>query len=69
MDFETPEYGIPAFLTMLLIPLTQSISFGIGVGFISYVVVMLLRGRGREVSPWMYGIAVLFLISFVWGAL
>ena len=69
MDFETPEHGIPSFLTMLLIPLTQSISFGIGVGFISYVVVMLLRGRGREVSPWMYGIAALFLISFLWGAL
>lgn len=68
MDFETPEHGIPAFLTMLLIPLTQSISFGIGVGFISHVVVMLLRGRGREVSPWMYGIALLFAISFAWGA-
>ncbi|GIV14829.1 MAG: xanthine/uracil permease [Armatimonadota bacterium] len=68
MDFQTPEHGIPAFLTMLLIPLTQSISFGIGVGFISHVVVMLLRGRGREVSPWMYGIALLFAISFVWGA-
>ncbi|GBC95919.1 Guanine/hypoxanthine permease PbuO [bacterium HR16] len=68
MDFESPEHGIPAFLTMLLIPLTQSISFGIGVGFISHVVVMLLRGKGREVSPWMYGIALLFAISFAWGA-
>ncbi|MGC8784330.1 MAG: NCS2 family permease [Armatimonadota bacterium] len=68
MDFVTPEHGIPAFLTMLLIPLTQSISFGIGVGFISYVVVMLLRGKGREVSPWMYGIALLFAISFAWEA-
>jgi AGZA family xanthine/uracil permease-like MFS transporter len=67
MNFETPEQGIPAFLTMLLIPFTQSISFGIGVGFISHVVVMLMRGKGREVSPWMYGIAVLFAISFVWG--
>lgn len=68
MDFQTPEHGIPAFLTMLLIPFTQSISFGIGVGFISHVIVMLLRGRWREVSPWMYGIALLFAISFAWGA-
>ncbi len=67
MDFDSVEEGIPAFLTMLLIPFTQSISFGIGVGFISHVVVMLLRGRGREVSPWMYGIALLFAISFAWG--
>ncbi len=68
MEFTAPEQGIPAFLTMLLIPFTHSISFGIGVGLISYVVVMLLRGRGREVSPWMYGIAVLFAVSFAWGA-
>ncbi len=67
MEFETVEEGIPAFLTMLLIPFTQSISFGIGVGFISHVVVMLLRGRGGDVSPWMYAIALLFAISFAWG--
>lgn len=67
MDFESAEEGIPAFLTLLLIPLTQSISFGIGVGFISHVLVMVLRGRGREVSPWMYVIALLFAISFAWG--
>ncbi len=67
MEFDTVEEGIPAFLTMLLIPFTQSISFGIGVGFISHVIVMLLRGKGRDVSPWMYGIALLFAISFAWG--
>lgn len=67
MDFDTVEEGVPAFLTMLLIPFTQSISFGIGVGFISHVVVMLLRGSGRVVSPWMYGIALLFALSFAWG--
>lgn len=67
MDFDTVEEGVPAFLTMLLIPFTQSISFGIGVGFISHVATMLLRGRGREVSPWMYGIALLFALSFAWG--
>ncbi|MER3474517.1 MAG: hypothetical protein C4335_10910 [Armatimonadota bacterium] len=67
MEFDSVEEGIPAFLTMLLIPFTQSISFGIGVGFISYVVVMLLRGKGHAVSPWMYGIALLFALSFAWG--
>lgn len=67
MEFESVEEGIPAFLTMLLIPFTQSISFGIGIGFISYAVVMVLRGKASEVSPWMYGIALLFAVSFVWG--
>lgn len=67
MDFYTPEDGLPAFLTLLLIPLGQSISFGIGLGIISYVLIRCLRGKGREVSPWLYAIAALFLASFIWG--
>jgi AGZA family xanthine/uracil permease-like MFS transporter len=64
MELTTPDEGIPAFLTLLLVPLSQSISCGIGVGFISYVAIKVLRGRGSEVSPWLYGIAALFAISF-----
>ncbi|MGD0539130.1 MAG: NCS2 family permease [Verrucomicrobiota bacterium] len=67
MDLSTAEDGLPAFLTLLVIPLTQSISCGIGVGFIAQVVVKVLRGRGREVSPWLYGIAALFALSFALG--
>ncbi|HRZ54482.1 MAG TPA: NCS2 family permease, partial [Candidatus Paceibacterota bacterium] len=64
MDLETPDEGIPAFLTLLLIPMTQSISCGIGVGFIATVVVKVLGGKGRQVSPWLYGIALLFVLHF-----
>ena len=53
-----------AFLTLLLIPLTQSISCGIGVGFIATVAVKLLSGKGREVSPWFYAISLLFVLHF-----
>ena len=67
MDFATPEEGLPAFFTMMLIPLGQSISFGIGMGIISYVVVRVLRGKAGEVSLWLYTIAALFLASFIWG--
>ena len=67
MDLSTAEDGLPAFLTLLVIPLTQSISCGIGVGFIAQVVVKVLRGRGREVSPWLYAIAALFALSFALG--
>lgn len=67
MDFHTPEEGLPAFLTMLLIPLGQSISFGIGLGIISYVLIRVLRGKSREVSPWLYAIAILFMADFIWG--
>lgn len=67
IEFDQVEEGISAFLVLLLIPLTQSISFGIGVGFIAYVVAMTARGRAREVSAWLYLIALIFALSFAWG--
>ncbi|MBI4324572.1 MAG: NCS2 family permease [Chloroflexi bacterium] len=66
MNFSSVEEGLPAFLTIILIPLTQSISFGIGIGFIAYVLARCFGGKAREVSPWLYGIATLFLASFLW---
>ncbi len=67
MDLSSVEEGVPAFLTLLLVPLTQSISCGIGVGFISFVALKLVRGRGGEISPWLYGLALLFAANFIWG--
>lgn len=64
MDLDTSDEGIPAFLTLLLIPMTQSISCGIGVGFIATVVVKVLSGKARQVSPWLYAIALLFVLHF-----
>ena len=69
MDLSSVEEGMPAFLTLVLVPLTQSISCGIGVGFITFVALRLVSGRGREVSPWLYGISLLFVGSFIWGGL
>jgi AGZA family xanthine/uracil permease-like MFS transporter len=67
MDLASPDEGIPAFLTLLLIPLAQSISWGIGLGFIAQVAVKVCGGRWREVSPWLYVIALLFAFSFAWS--
>lgn len=67
MDVTTAEDGLPAFLTLLVIPLTQSIATGIGVGFISLVLVRVCRGRAAQVSLWLYAIAALFAASFIWG--
>jgi len=64
MDLASADEGIPAFLTLLLIPLTQSICWGIGVGFIVTVVVKVLSGKAREVSPWFYGISLIFVLHF-----
>jgi len=64
IDFRDYGTAIPAFLTLLVIPLTLSISRGIGIGFISYALLKLLSGRGREVSPVLWVLAALFALSF-----
>jgi adenine/guanine/hypoxanthine permease len=63
------DEAIPAFLTILTLPLTFNISYGIGFGFITYVLIKLSRGRPGEVHPLLYGAALLFALAFVWPAL
>jgi AGZA family xanthine/uracil permease-like MFS transporter len=64
MDFTALDTAIPAFLILLMTPLTFSISHGIGYGFIAYVGIKLLRGRLRDVEPMMYASAALFVAYF-----
>jgi adenine/guanine/hypoxanthine permease len=56
--------AIPAFLVLTVMPFTYSITNGIGAGFVSYVVLKLLSGRGREVRPLMWAAAAAFLVYF-----
>jgi AGZA family xanthine/uracil permease-like MFS transporter len=53
--------AVPAFLTMILMPLTFSIANGVSFGVISYCLIALLSGRGRKVSPIMYVVTALLL--------
>ncbi len=64
IDFERIDTGLPAFVTLLMVPLTYSIAHGIGYGFLSYVAIAVCRGRARAVHPIMYGVAVAFGIFF-----
>ncbi|HEX8141125.1 MAG TPA: NCS2 family permease [Pyrinomonadaceae bacterium] len=59
IDFERIEEALPAFLTIILIPLTFSITQGILWGFISHVALYLMAGRRREVHPVMYALALI----------
>jgi AGZA family xanthine/uracil permease-like MFS transporter len=54
--------AIPAFLTVVTMPLAFSIADGLAVGFISYALLQLLGGRGRQVSWLAYLFALLFLL-------
>jgi adenine/guanine/hypoxanthine permease len=58
------EVAIPAFLTMVVMPFTYSITNGIGAGFVAYVFVKLARGKARDVAPMMYVAAIAFIIYF-----
>jgi adenine/guanine/hypoxanthine permease len=69
IPWEDFDEAIPAFLTILTLPLTFNISYGIGFGFIAYVLIKLSRGRPGEVHPLLYGAALLFAMAFIWPAL
>ncbi|HEY0006826.1 MAG TPA: NCS2 family permease [Pyrinomonadaceae bacterium] len=59
LSFEEIEETLPAFLTIILIPLTFSITQGILWGFISHVGLFLMAGRRREIHPVMYALALI----------
>jgi AGZA family xanthine/uracil permease-like MFS transporter len=58
------EISIPAFLTMILMPFTYSITNGIGAGFIAYVVIKAAKGRAKEPGLLLWVIAILFALYF-----
>ncbi|MGL5818497.1 MAG: NCS2 family permease, partial [Phycicoccus sp.] len=64
IDWDDLEIAIPAFLTIVLMPFTYSITVGIGAGFVSYVLVKLVRGKPAEVHPMLWVVAALFLVYF-----
>ena len=64
IDWSRPEAGIPAFLVIAGVPLTFSISAGIGLGVLGYVAAMTAIGRAREVHPLMWALVPLFLAFF-----
>lgn len=65
IDWGEYSDAIPAFLTLLIMPLTFSISHGLAIGFISYPLVKTLSGRGREVHWLVYVLAGLFLLRYI----
>ncbi len=67
INWSDPGIGIPALLTMGLMPFTFSITNGVGAGFLSYAIIAVLRGRWREVHPLMYVVAAIFAWYFIHG--
>ena len=64
IDWDDIEIALPAFLTIVLMPFTYSITAGIGAGFIAFVVLKVVRGKASSVHPLMWLTSALFLIYF-----
>lgn len=64
IDFDDWGIAIPAFLTFILMPFTYSIANGLGAGFIAFVLIRAIQGRGREVHPLMWAVAAAFVVFF-----
>jgi AGZA family xanthine/uracil permease-like MFS transporter len=65
IDWNDLEIAIPAFLTIILMPFTYSITVGIGAGFVSYVLIKIVLGKSRAVHPMMWVTAGLFVVYFL----
>jgi AGZA family xanthine/uracil permease-like MFS transporter len=65
IDFHNIEIAIPCFLTIILMPLTYSISTGIAFGFASYIVVTIFSGNTKEIKPTMWAIGLLSVIELI----
>ena len=66
IDWDDVTESIPAFLTLLIMPLTCSITEGIAFGFISYALLKLISGQGRQVHWLIHLFAVLFVARYIW---
>ncbi|MFC0358914.1 NCS2 family permease [Kytococcus sp. HMSC28H12] len=64
IEWNRLDIAVPAFLTIVLMPFTYSITAGIGAGFVTYVVLQVVQGRGKQLHPLMWLIAVMFLLYF-----
>ena len=65
IDFKDPAEGIPAFLCIIAMPFFYSISEGISMGVIAYVVMNLFAGKKEKITPVMYILAVLFILKYI----
>ena len=67
IDWDDLEKALPAFMTIIFMPFSYSITTGIGMGFITYALVKVFRGKAREVHPILWGVSALFVIYFAQG--
>lgn len=65
IEWHDPVEAIPAYIAIFAMPFMYSISEGISMGIISYVVLHVLTGKTKDMSPLMYLLAVLFVLKYI----
>ena len=65
VDFEDATEAVPAYLCLIAMPLMYSISEGIAIGVISYVIINVICGKKEKITPLMYVLAVLFVCKYI----
>ena len=65
IDFNNLTEAIPAYLCLIAMPLMYSIAEGIAIGVISYVIINLICGKAKKITPLMYVLAVLFVCKYI----
>lgn len=68
IDWTRFEIAVPAFLTMISMPLGYSIATGIAIGFIFYPITMIFAGKAKQIHPIMYGLFIIFILYFIFLA-
>jgi AGZA family xanthine/uracil permease-like MFS transporter len=64
ISWDDLEIAIPAFLTIVLMPFTYSITAGIGAGFVTYALIKVARGKAKDVHPLLWIVSALFVVYF-----
>jgi AGZA family xanthine/uracil permease-like MFS transporter len=65
IDWTRIESAFPAFITIVGIPMTYSITNGIGLGFISYIIIKIVKGEIKQIKPLMWVSSLAFLLMFI----
>lgn len=65
IEWDKFEIAVPAFLTIIAMPLTYSIATGIAIGFVFYPITLIMQGRAKEVHPMIYVLSGIFVLYFI----
>lgn len=65
IEWDKIEVAIPAFLTIIIMPLAYSIATGIAVGFTFYPITMIIAGKGKKIHPIMWGLSLVFVLYLI----